>query len=362
MLVESVVNAKSIALVASEAASNQIPYLGLGFFPEEKKSGIDLRWIKTSKGVSPILAPSNFDALPVIRSREGIKIENTQMPFFREAMQITERDMIDIARIENESDPYLASALRGIYDDTTNLVQSAEVVGEIMRMQLLSAPSGHPSIGISADNVTYAYNYDPTNDYSTNNYESLSGQSDWSDTTHSKPLDDINDAKQALINKGYAPAYILMNSATLAVLRSNDQIKSVALTTNAAGVIYMSDALVKQIVKDATGLTIITYDKTYKAADGTAAKYYPDGQVTLLPAGPVGKTWFGTTPAERSIGQVTDGSTTSIYGTGIAVTTEPKFASGVYKFQTTVSEIVLPSFELMDATYVIKAIQSMPSA
>ena len=358
MLVESVVNAKSIALAASEAASNSIPYLGLSFFPEAKKSGIDLRWIKTHKGVSPILAPSNFDALPVIRSREGIVIENTEMPFFRESMQVTERDMIDLARIENESDPYLASALRSIYDDTTNLVQSAEVVAEIERMQLLSAVGGHPQIGISADGVNYAYNYDPN---STFNYESLTGTSDWTNA-NSTPIDDLVDAKRVLANNGYNAAYVLMNSATFAVLRNNPQVKSVALTTNAAGTIFMSDTLVSQIIKDTTGLDVIVYDKTYKGADGNATKFYPDGQVTLLPAEPVGKTWYGQTPAERSIGQVTDGSTTALYGGGIAVTTEPKFTSGVYKFLTTVSEIVLPSFELMDSVYVIKCVQNMPSA
>lgn len=353
MLVESVVNAKSIALAATEAASNSIPYLGLQFFPEEKKSGIDLRWIKSHKGLSPILAPSNFDALPVIRGREGIKIENTEMPFFRESMQVSERDMIDLARIEAETDPYLASALRGIYDDTNTLIKSAEVVSEIMRMQLLSAPDGHPQIGISADGVTYAYNYDPNGEYSTDNYTALSGSSEWDTPVTAKPIDDLNDAKKALADKGYNAAYVLMNSTTFALLRASDQVKSVALTTNAAGVIYMSDALVSQIIKDTTGLEIIIYDKTYAAADGTATKFYPDKQATLLPAEAVGRTWYGTTPAERSIGQVTNAQT-SIYGTGIAVTTEPEMKNGVYKFLTTVSEIVLPSFELMDSTYVIK--------
>ena len=45
MLVESVVTPQSIALAASSDASNAIPFLGLQFFPEAKKSGIDLRWI-----------------------------------------------------------------------------------------------------------------------------------------------------------------------------------------------------------------------------------------------------------------------------------------------------------------------------
>lgn len=37
MLVESVVNANSIALIAQEAASNKIPFLGTGFFPEDSQ-------------------------------------------------------------------------------------------------------------------------------------------------------------------------------------------------------------------------------------------------------------------------------------------------------------------------------------
>lgn len=353
MLVESIVTPKSIAYAAEEAASNRIPFLGLAFFPEQKKAGIDLRWIKSHKGLSPILAPSNFDALPVLRSREGIKIEQTEMPFFRESMQITERDLIEIGRIEDETDPFLAAALSNVYDDTNRLVASAEVVGEVMRMQLLSAIGGHPSIGISANGVNYAYNYDPDGTYAANNYTALSGTSKWDNPSTATPIDDLNNAKQAVSdNFGYALAGILMNSATFALLRACNQVKSVALTTNAAGTIYMSDAIVSQVIKDTTGLDVIVYDKTYDDA-GTPTKFYPDGQVTLLPAEGVGKTWFGTTPAERSIGQVTNAQTT-IYGTGIAVTAEPEIKSGVYKFVTTVSEIVLPSYENMDATYVIK--------
>lgn len=352
MLVENVVNAKSIALAASEAASNKIPFLGLNWFPEEKRSGIDLKWVKTHKGLSPILAPSNFDALPVIRGREGIKIEKTEMPFFRESMPVSERDLEDFARIENENDPYLASALRSVYDDTNTLLDSAEMVPEIMRMQLLTATGGHPQIGISANGVKYSYNYDPNNTYSTNNYTSLSDTSMWNDKTNATPIDDLNTAKKALSDNGYRAEYVLMNSATFALLRANAQIKAIALTTNAAGVIYMSDALVSQIIKDATGLTVVIYDKAYKAADGTSTKLYPDNQVTLLPSGRLGGTYFGTTPEERTAGQIADVDVT-LYGKGIAIATKSEYGPP-YKFSTTASEIVLPSYEGMDSTYVIK--------
>ena len=41
MLVNEVVETKAIALAATENASNQIPYLGLQFFPAKKKAGLD---------------------------------------------------------------------------------------------------------------------------------------------------------------------------------------------------------------------------------------------------------------------------------------------------------------------------------
>lgn len=360
MLVESVVNAKSIALAASEDPSNKIPYLGTGFFPEDNQEGIELKYIKTHRGLSPILAPSNFDAIPVLRAREAFKIEKTEMPFFREAMQVTERDMLDLERIDREDDPYLKQVLRNIYDDTNTLVRSGEVVPEIMRMQLLSAPNGTPGITISANGVDYTYNYDPNGTYATNNYEVLTGTSVWSDATNSTPLDDINDAKQDLINMGYAPKYILMNSVTWKYLMASKQIESVLLTTNAAGTIYKTKAAVKTAVEEATDLIVVIYDKTYKNALGNAEKFYPDNQVTILPEGALGKTMFGVTPEMRSARQVADVDV-AIYGKGISVATKVEYGPP-YKFETIASTIVLPSYERMDETFVIKVASASPSA
>lgn len=359
MLVESVVSAKSIALVASEDASNKIPYLGLGFFPEDFQEGIDLKYIKTHKGLAPILAPSNFDAIPVLRSREAFKIEKTQMPFFRESMLVTERDMLDLERIDREDDPYLKQVLKNIYDDTTTLVRSGEVVPEVMRMQLLSAPSGKPGITIAADGVNYTYDYDPSGSYQSNNYLTLSGTSTWDKST-ALPLDDINDAKQALIDRGYAPKYILMNSTTWKYLMKSSQIESVLLTTNAAGTIYKTKQAVKTAILDATDLEVIVYDKNYKNANGQAEKFYPDNQFTILPEGALGSTMFGVTPEMRSARQVKDVDV-ALYGKGISVATKPEYGPP-YKFTTTASEIVLPSYERMDETYVVVVASSTPSA
>lgn len=352
MLVNEVVNTASIALTATNDASNQIPYLGLQWFPEKKKSGLDLKWIKTHNGLPVSLAPSNFDALPVIRAREGLQKEKTQMAFFREQMVISEEDMQEIDRIKDENDPYLAGALQSIYDDTTNLVRGAEVVPERMRMSLLATTNGHPVIGIESDGVKYAYDYDPNGEYAAEHFTKLLETSMWSDTANSKPLNDLNNARKALAKKGKIATYVLMNSNTFQYLLENAQIKNAILAQNATANIELTDDNVIAIVKARTKLTIVLYDKMYADEAGVDHYFYPDNKVTLLPSGALGSTWFGTTPEERTAGQIADVDI-SMYGVGIAIAIKSEYGPPAIT-SVTASEITLPSYEGMDSTFVIE--------
>ena len=352
MLVNEVVNASSIALAATEDANNKIPYLGLNWFPEKKKSGLDLKWIKTHKGLPVSLKPSNFDALPNIGARGGLKAEKTQMAFFREQMIVTEEDAQEIDRIRDENDPYLRSALQSIYDDTNTLVQGAEVVPERMRMALLSTVNGHPVIGIEYDGVKYEDDYDPNGEYAAGHYTKLLTTSMWSDTENSRPLNDLNNARKALAKKGKIATYVLMNSNTFDYLLENKQIKNAILAQNQTANIELIDENVMAIVKARTKLTIVLYDKMYADESGAEHYFYPDDKVTLLPTEALGSTWFGTTPEERTASQVADVDV-SMYGLGIAVATKTEYGPPAIT-SVTASEITLPSYEGMDSTFVIE--------
>ena len=352
MLVNEVVNSSSIALAATEDANNKIPYLGLNWFPEKKKSGLDLKWIKTHKGLPVSLKPSNFDALPTIRARGGLKAEKTQMAFFREQMIVTEEDAQEIDRIRDENDPYLRSALQSIYDDTNTLVQGAEVVPERMRMALLSTVNGHPVIGIESDGVKYEYDYDPNGEYAAEHYTKLLTTSMWSDTENSRPLNDLNNARKALAKKGKIATYVLMNSNTFDYLLENKQIKNAILAQNQTANIELIDENVMAIVKARTKLTIVLYDKMYADESGAEHYFYPDDKVTLLPTEALGSTWFGTTPEERTASQVAEVDV-SMYGLVIAVATKTEYGPPAIT-SVTASEITLPSYEGMDSTFVLE--------
>ena len=139
-----------------------------------------------------------------------------------------------------------------------------------------------------------------------------------------------------------------------------ENIENAFVYTNNVGFVKMSNKTKqlytaksdgKEIFSSELGISIIVYSKQYKKEDGTAAKFYPDGFATLIPSGALGNTWYGTTPEERTL-MGSGEADVSIVNTGVAVavtvTNDPVHT------KTTASEIVLPSYERMDSTYVIK--------
>ncbi len=356
MNIIEVVNAKAIATQWTEVASNRIPYLGEGFFPRAKKAGLDLPWIKGNKGLPVSLAPTNFDAKSTLRSREGFEMINQEMAFFRESMLVKEKDEQEIMRIQDSEDSYLNEVLSRIFDDANTLIEGANVVPERMRMQLLCPENeGHPMIVIESKGVKYAYNYDTDGSYATNNYKAMVGSTDmWTDHANSKPLQDIEDAIGAVEEAtGVRPTIAVMNRVTFNHLKQNESIRSAILAQNATANIMMTDARVKELISTELGVSIIIYNKMYKDEEGVAHKFFADGFCTLLPEGALGRTWYGVTPEERTLQGSNAVESVQLIDNAIAVVV--KITDDPVNTKTTVSEIVLPSYERMGETYVIKA-------
>lgn len=359
MKITDVYNSKAVAIVQTQAGANVIPYLGEGLFPTKKKMGLDLKWIRTAKGLPVSLSPSAFDTVSTIRSREGFKMDETEMAYFKESMLVKEQDRQDMMRVQDSSDPYAQEVLSHIYDDANTLVAGAKVVPERMRMSLLANANGHPSISISANGATYAYNYDPNNSYSGSNFAdvgSLSSNNYWTDTSNSDPMKDVANAQDAVeALTGTRPSIMLISKATMNLLKQNTKIKSAILAQNATANILMTDARVKAIFSEELGIAIIVYAKLYKNEAGQTKKFYPDGMATLLPEGALGNTWFGVTPEEATLMDDPSYDCTVVDGIAITVTN----SVDPVQTKTIASEIVLPSFERMDETYMLKVASSV---
>ena len=135
-------------------------------------------------------------------------------------------------------------------------------------------------------------------------------------------------------------------------LKKNANLRSYILAQNPTANIFMNERRVREAFLSEVGLTLVVYTKMYKDETGTAHKFFEDGYCTLIPEGALGNTWYGTTPDERTL-MGNPNYDTALVNTGIAVTVTT--TSDPVHTKTTVSEIVLPSYERMDETFVIKA-------
>lgn len=354
MRFNDVFTARSIAYRLTNDPSNAIPYLGEAFFPAKKKMGIDLKWIKGHNGLGIALKPSTYDALATIRPREGFQVLKEEMPLFREAMKVSEQDMAELQRIAESNDPYLNEVVNNVYNDVANLYNGANVSTERMRMSLLAPANGEMAISIGlADNTIYNYDYDPDDVWKGTNYLALSSSSDkWDAPSTAKPLNDIQTGIDALADKGYTAKYILMNTATLNLLVACTQIANGLISITGRTIDFVDRATAKEVIQRKTGLTPIIYDKKFKGYDGVSAKFYPDNYATIIGEDTLGNTYYGVTPEERSL--LGDPKVdVSVLDSGIAVAIQNIYGPPV-RHETTVSQIVLPSYEGMDAVYVMK--------
>ncbi len=353
-----VFNSASVAMNRTEVESNRIPYLGEAYFPSRKKMGLDLKWIKIHKGLGVALKPSTFDAIPTVRPRGGAKLTQEEMPFFRESMIIKEKDMMELARIQDSNDPYLQPVIDSIYDDTNTLIDGADIAVEKMRMQLLAPTDGDLKITIgAADNTSYIYDYDADNKWSEKHFTSNLSGATWDNPTTAKPLTDIRKGIQYLASIGYTGATILGNSTTFDYLLDCDQVKNALVSITGQTIGFLDTETVEEVLRRKLKIDWLSYDKMYTDYDGVEKKFYPDNYVTIIGNGQLGNTWYGTTPEELTMmnfmGMPQPPVDISVLDRGVAVAVKSEYKPA-HTVTTTASQIVLPSFEGMDGIYVIK--------
>ncbi|WP_339189797.1 major capsid protein [Paenibacillus sp. FSL P2-0121] len=344
--IQDLVRAPEIAAYIAANPSNAIPYLGATLFPSAKKLGLDIGWIKGAGGLPVALMPSEFDVKATLRDRIGFGKVETEMPFFREAMLLKEKDRQELLRLlDSNNGEYVKSLITQIYDDRASLVSGAEVNAERMRMQLLSSGK----IRITANRIDYDYDYNMKAGHKT----TLTGLDKWDDPT-ANIVGDIKEWQDTIEDEqGVRPTKAIVTRKTWNNILANEKVR---LDMNPLGGlnIIMTDALMRQYLESKLGLTVAVYNKKYALQDGSSHQFYPDDYFTLIPDGALGKTWYGTTPEEADLMSGATSAEVSIVNTGVAITTikQPHPVS----VETIVSAITLPSFETIDNIFIAKVV------
>lgn len=348
MNIFDIVQANELAAYWEELTQDEAPYPTEELFPNNKKQGLNLRWIKGSRGLPVVLKASAFDAAAIPRPRIGFDRLSAEMPYFKESTYIDEelRQELNIV-LESGNQAYIDSIMNRVFDDEVNLLRGAAATRERMRMMALTTGV------ISMSSNGQVFNFD----YQIPAANKVDAASNWSDLENSDPIEDI----RALIEHiqdatGSQATRAMCNGKVWRQIRNNKKIKS-AIYVLSAGAGVVSDAQLRDfIAQELNGLEVLVNDKRYTDEQGVAQAYMPDNTFVVFPDGDLGNTWFGTTPAESDL-LTGSAANVSIADTGVAVVTAKKVDP--VNVETIVSQICLPSFEAADQVGII---DTAPSA
>lgn len=340
MTIFDLVQAPELVAYWETMTQDRPPYLGEELFPNNKKRGLDLKWIKGSKGLPVVLNPSAFDTKAIPRDRIGFDKVSAQMPFFKESLYIDEelRQELNIV-IETGNQAYIDSVVNRVFDDEMALLEGAAAQRERMRMQVLT--TGAIAITANGEDLQYDYNLP----------ESHKGTvaTSWSNAS-ADIVEDIRTRLDLIEDEtGVRPKRGLCSRKTWNYIMKNDAIKkAVFVLTDGVGV--MTDSRLASYLQETLDIEIVVYTKRFMDENKQAKAFVPDDLLVLFPEGTLGNTWFGTTPEESDL-MTSNAANVSITDTGVAVTvtqhTDPVNA------ETKVTMVCLPSFEAADQVYIL---------
>ncbi len=331
------VTSKALASYWTVASQYRSPYFGESKFPNKKKLGLKLEFVKGAKNAPVMLYPSALDAKVIPISRQGFSVQSEKMPFFKNSMLVNEEMRQELNMIAESNDTAIKTVVDRIYDDEMTLLENASLTREILRMQALT--TGMISVNANGQSLSYDYSLPAEN--------KVTPDTLWTNAETADPIADINAWKLQISSKtGAELTEGLLNSVTLNYIQKATAVKDMAFANIANTPASLSTARALQILKEETGITFYVYDKGYDN-NGVFTKFVADGTVVLMPESDLGSTWFGTTPEESDLmGGVGTKASVNIVDTGVAVSTYKE--EDPVTVVTKVSEIVLPSFEMAD--------------
>ena len=339
MNIFELMQSKELGAYWSVLAQGEAPYACEELFPSKKKMGLDLKWLKGSKGLPVVLKVSAFDAHAIPRPRIGLAKVTAEMPYFKESKYIDEemRQSLNLV-LATGNQEYIDSIVTRIFDDQMELIRGARVARERMRMQALT--TGLVSMKCNGQALDYDYGI---------SHKKTVGVS-WSNRASAKPIEDIRALQEEIYREtGSRPTRAMCDLATWNNIKNNEEVKkSIYVLTQGEG--YVNDKKLEDFLFDELKIKVYVNESMYRDENGQELKFMPADTFVMFPEGALGNTWFGTTPAESDLMNHV-GSDVSIVDNGVAINIIKH--DDPVNTETIISQISLPSFEQADKVGII---------
>lgn len=341
MTIFDLVTSQNIVAYWEAMSQDREPYPAEELFPNNKKRGLRLTWLKGSKGIPVVLKTSAFDAAAIPRPRIGFDKLSADMPYFKESKYVDEEMRQELNMVlETGNQSYIDTVMNNIFDDETDLLDAASATRERMRMMALTTGV----VSMSNNGQVFSYDYGMPAEHK------VDAATKWSTVASADPLEDIRTGKDKIEDDtGVTVTRAMCDAKTWKNLRNNEAIKK-AIYVLSNGAATISDSRLHQYILDEVGIDVRVNSKRYRDENGATQPYMPANTFVMFPNGQLGQTWFGTTPAESDL-MADSVANVSIVDTGVAVTTSKKVDP--VNVETIVSMICLPDFPAADQVYII---------
>lgn len=346
MTIFDLMTAPELAAYWQELVQDEAPYPCEELFPDDKKLGLNLKWLKGAKGLPIVLKTSAFDAKAIVRGRIGFEKLSAEMPYFKESTYIDEELRQELNMVlETGNQAYIDSVMNRVFDDELRLLRGARASRERMRMMALT--TGVVSMAANGQAFTFDYGIPSAN--------KANATVDWSDSETADPIEDIRTLQQHIKDEtGSVCSRGMCNGKVWRQIRT---CKSVirAIYTNNVNATQVREQDLKNFLAEELGLTIFVNDMRYKDETEQTLPFMPADTLVLFPEGDLGKTWFGTTPAESDL-MSSKVDNVSIVDTGVSILTKKE--TDPVQVETIVSMICLPSFEAADQVGILSTVKA----
>lgn len=322
----------------------QEPYLGAELFPSEKQLGMEMEWVKGAGGAPVALRMSALDTKAIPRPFNGFSREQQDMAYYKESWYIDEKTRQQLLLLmSGNNQAYMDMISKHVYSQPVDLIAGAKVASEIARMQALTTGQIH----IIGNGDSYDIDYGIPDSHK---QKAVAG---WGDADKAQPFSDINDIKTAMAGEGTTITRVVMNQTTFNKLAATKQVQDRLKPSGANSGYVVLDSEVISFFSANFGLSIAIYDKIYKDPETKETKkFIPDDVAVFLPGTTLGRTGYGTTPAEADLMAGSANVTNvSIVESGIAIVNT--IESDPVKVGGIVSQMSMPSFEQADNIFIL---------
>lgn len=327
--------------------ANPVSFQFESMFPYKRIRGLKFSFIKGAHGAPVALVSAGFNTNVLYRDRIGFEELTGSMPFFKEAYSVDEDTRQELNSVKDE---YTDILLSRIFDDTDNLLTSAEVTAERMRAQLVA--TGTISIVENGVDKQYDYGFDTSKQY-----KDLTSTGYWS-VKDVKPLASLQEQIDAYYDKNNVyPTEMILSQKVFNLLRKDSEVLTYFKSLSNP-ILYPNATQIQNYVESLFDIKLTITTQKYipaRKTSGNETPFYPEDRITLTSTTNLGNTLYGTTPEESDLmSKNTQADSCNTTAKGVAVTTwttvDPVNVS------VKVSEVCLPTCPNIDKLYIVKVL------